>query len=275
MQKNKIYIFILLIAIGVSSCSEYQKVLNKGTVEAQYQMATKMYEDQKYGKAIQLFEKITPSYRGKPQMERIQYMVAQAHFNTKQYTLSAYYFDKFVKNYPKSSKIEESAYLSAQSYYLSSPAFSLDQKDTYEAITAMQNFIYKYPNSPNIAEANTRVKELTHKLEKKSFEIAKQYYQTTDYIAAIVAFDNLLSDYLGTSYKEEALYFKFKAAYELAIKSYIAKKEERLTSAIKIHERFKKSFPNSEYLKETDKLFTNLNEEYNSLTALKTQTNGL
>lgn len=275
MQKNKIYIFILLIAIGVSSCSEYQKVLNKGTVETQYQMATKMYEDQKYGKAIQLFEKITPSYRGKPQMERIQYMVAQAHYNTKQYTLAAYYFDKFVKNYPKSSKIEDSAYLSAQSYYLSSPAFSLDQKDTYEAITAMQNFIYKYPNSPNIAEANANVKELTHKLEKKSFEIAKQYYHTTDYIAAIVAFDNLLSDYLGTSYKEEALYFKFKAAYELAIKSYIAKKEERLTNAIKIHERFKRSFPNSEYLKETDKLSTNLKEEYNSLTALKTQTNGL
>ena len=275
MQKNKIYIFILLIALGVSSCSEYQKVLNKGTVESQYQMATKMYEEQKYGKAIQLFEKITPNYRGKPQMERIQYMIAQAHYNTKQYTLAAYYFDKFVKNYSKSSKIEEAAYLSAHSYYLASPIFSLDQKDTHEAIMAMQNFIFKYPNSPNIADANKYVKELTHKLEKKSFEIAKQYYHTTDYIAAIVAFDNLLSDYLGTSYKEEALYFKFKSAYELSINSYITKKEERLNSAIKMHERFKKSFSNSEYLKETEKLITNVTEELKTITALKTQTNGL
>jgi outer membrane protein assembly factor BamD len=275
MQKNKIYIFILLIALGVSSCSEYQKVLNKGTIQDQYKMATKMYENQKYNKAIQLFEKITPSYRGKPQMERIQYMVAQAHFNTKQYTLAAYYFDKFVKNYPKSSKVEESSFLSAQSYYLASPIFSLDQKDTYEAITAMQNFIYKYPESPKIEEANILVKELTHKLEKKSFEIAKQYYHTTDYIAAIVAFDNLLSDFLGTTYKEEALYYKFKAAYELAINSYILKKEERILNAQKIHERFKKSFPNSQYLKETDKLSINLSEEYNSLLAQKTETDGL
>ena len=275
MKKNKIYIFILLIAIGVSSCSEYQKVLNKGSVESQYQMATKLYEEQKYNKSIQLFEKITPSYRGKPQMERIQYMIAQAHYNTKQYTLSAYYFDKFVKNYPKSSKIEESAYLSAHSYYLASPTFSLDQKDTHEAIMAMQNFIFKYPNSPNIADANKYVKELTYKLEKKSFEIAKQYYHTTDYIAAIVAFDNLLSDYLGTSFKEEALYFKFKSAYELGVNSFFTKKEERLNHAIKIHERFKKSFSNSEYLKETNKLVSNLTEELNSLIALKTQTNGL
>ncbi len=275
MQKIKIYIFILLVAVGVSSCSEYQKVLNKGSVEKQYEMATKLYESQKYNKSIQLFEKITPNYRGKPQMERIQYMVAQAHYNTKQYTLAAYYFDKFVKNYPKSSKIEEAAYLSAHSYYLASPIFSLDQKDTYEAITAMQNFIFKYPNSPNIADANKYVEELTGKLEKKSFEIAKQYYHTMDYIAAIVAFDNLLSDYLGTSYKEEALYFKFKSAYELAIKSYFTKKEERLNEAVKMHERLKRSFSNSKYLEETEKLLTNVKEELNSLTTLKTETNGL
>ena len=274
MQKNKIYIFILLITIGVSSCGEYQKVLNKGTVEKQYQMATKLYEEQKYSKAIQLFEKITPSYRGKPQMERIQYMVAQAHYNTKQYTLAAYYFDKFVKNYPKSSKLEEGAYLSAHSYYLASPIFSLDQKDTHEAINAMQNFIFKYPNSSNIADANKYVKELIQKLEEKSFEIAKQYYHTQDYIAAIVAFDNLLSEFLGTSFKEEALYLKFKSAYELGINSFFAKKEDRLNNAIKIHERFKRSFSNSTYLKETEKLLTNLTKELNTITALKTQTNG-
>lgn len=275
MLKNKIYILILLVTVGVSSCSEYQKVLNKGKAEEQYALASKLYESQKYNKAIQLFEKITPIYRGKPQMERIQFMVAQSHYNTKQYTLAAYYFDKFVKNYPKSSKLEESAYLSAHSYFLASPVFSLDQKDTKEAITALQNFLYKYPESDKVAEANENIKELTKKLEKKSFEIAKQYYHTEDYIAAIAAFDNLLGDFLGTSYKEEAMYLKFKSAYNLAVNSYIFKKEVRLNNAIKIHERFKRSFSKSAYLPETEELLQNLNNELNSLIALKTETNGL
>jgi len=269
MQKIKFYIFILLIATGITSCSEYQKVLNKGNVQEQYQMATKLYEAQKFNKAIQLFEKITPSYRGKPQMERIQFMVAQAHYNTKQYTLAAYYFDKFAKNYPKSSKLEEAAFLSAHSYYKASPVFSLDQKDTHEAITALQNFIYKHPNSDKVAEANKFVKELTYKLEKKSFEVARQYYHTEDYIAAIVAFDNLLSEYLGTSLKEEALYLKFKASYELAINSVAFKKEERIKNALKFHERFKRNFSNSSYLKETDKLLKNLQKEQENLLAAK------
>jgi outer membrane protein assembly factor BamD len=275
MQKNKIYIFILLVATSLMSCSEYQKVLNKGAVEDQYKMATDLYEQQSYNKSIQLFEKITPSYRGKPQMERIQYMIAQAHYNTRQYTLAAYYFDKFVKNYPKSSKIEEAAYLSAHSYYLASPIYSLDQKDTREAITALQNFLYKYPDSKNVAEANQNIKELTKKLETKSFEIARQYYHTEDYISAIAAFDNFLGEFLGTSLKEEALFLRFKSSYELAANSYYLKKEARLKEAVKAFEKFKKNFPNSEYIKESEKLITNTKEELNSLLALKTQTDGI
>ena len=251
MQKNKIYIFILLIAIGVSSCGEYHTVLNKGTAAEQYAMATKMYEEQSFNKAIQLFEKITPFYRGKPQMERIQYMISQAHYNTKQYTLSSYYFDKFVKNYPKSSKIEEAAYLSAHSYYLASPIYSLDQKDTYEALNALQNYIYKYPDSDKIEEANQSINELTFKLETKYFEIAKQYYHTEDYIAAIAAFDNFLGEYLGTSYKEESLYLRFESAYELAINSHFYKKEIRLKDAIKAQEKYQRNFPEAGNIEET------------------------
>jgi outer membrane protein assembly factor BamD len=275
MQKNNFFIFLLLVAVMVSSCGEYQKVLNKGTFQEQYKVATQMYDEQKFTKAIQLFEKITPSYRGKPQMERIQYMVAQAHYNTKQYSLSAYYFDKFVKNYPKSSKIEEAAYLSAHSYFLSSPVFSLDQKDTEEAINALQNFIYQYPTSDKAQEANKHINELTLKLEKKSYEIAKQYHHTQDYIAAIVAFDNLLADYLGTSFKEDAMYYKFKSAYELAVKSIIVKKETRIEEALKFYERFVKSFPESEYMEDVNKSVEDLNNEHNNILAIKTESNGL
>jgi outer membrane protein assembly factor BamD len=275
MQKNKIYIFILLVTFVFSSCSQYHKVLNKGTVEMQYKLATEMYEEQSYTKAIQLFEKIVPLYRGKPQMERIEYMISQSYYNTKQYTLSSYYFDKFVKNYPKSSKAEEGAYLSANSYFLASPVYALDQKDTYEALNALQNFIYKYPDSPNVAEANTSINALTFKLEEKAFEIAKQYYHTTDYIAAITAFDNFISEYLGSSFKEQALYLRFMSSYELAVNSYFYKKEERLADALKAHEKYKRNFPESENLKDTEKLIEILNKEIELLNQQKAEIDGL
>ena len=266
MQKIKNLACLLMLSLLLFSCSEYQKVLNKGTTEEQYKMAVKMYETKKYSKALRLFEKITPAYRGKPQMERIQFMIAQSNFNTKLYATSGYYFDRFTKNYPKSSKKEEAAFLSALSYKLASPVFSKDPTDTRKALDAYQNFINTYPNSDKIPEANKHYKELRYKLQKKYFEIAKTYYTTADYDlrnykAAIQAFDNLLSDYLGSEFKEEALYYRFKAAHDFVFKSFDRRKLERIKDATQAYEKLKRNFPESKYLEESNKMLAALQEE--------------
>ena len=270
MQKIKNLTCLLMLSVLLFSCGEYNKVLNKGTSEDQYKMAVKMYEAKKYGKALNLFEKITPVYRGKPQMERIQFMVAQSNFNTKSYKLAGYYFDRFTNNYPNSSKREEAAFLSAYSYKLASPVFSLDQTDTYKALESYQSFINTYPASERIDEANQHYKELRYKLEKKAFEIAKTYYRTADYDlrnykASIQAFDNLLSDYLGSEFKEEALYYRLKAAHDFVLKSTKRSKGPRIKDAIQAYEKLVRNFPNSKYLVESNEMLATLNKEQEQL----------
>ncbi len=266
MQKFKNLAYLVVFSIMLFSCGEYQKVLNKGSVEDQYKMAVKMYETKKYAKALRLFEKITPAYRGKPQMERVQYMVAQSNFNEKNYSLAGYYFDRFTKNYPKSSKNEEASFLSALSYKLASPVFSKDPTDTNKALEAFQSFINTYPNSDKIDEANQHYKDLRYKLQKKYFEIAKTYYTTADYDfrnykAAIQAFDNLLSDYLGSEFKEEALYYRLKCAHDFVLKSTDRRKESRIKDAIEAYEKLERNFPESQYMEESNEMLATLKEE--------------
>lgn len=260
MQKMKHISFVALLAIMLISCSEYSEVLNKGTIEQQYKMATDYYDIEKYEKAIALFEKVIPGYRGKPQMERIQFMVSDAYYKTKQYSLAAYHFDRFTKNYPKSTKKEEAAYLAAHSYFLDSNVYSLDQTTTYEALDAMQRYIDTYPNSERIADANQVIKDLRYKLELKAYKTARQYYHIQDYTAAINAFDIFVSDYLGTSFREEALYYRFLAAYDLSVKSVFSKKEARLKDALKSYERLKRNYPESTFLEDSDKIVEDLND---------------
>ena len=270
MQKIKNLAYLVVMLLVLSSCGEYHKVLNKGSVEDQYKMAVKMYEAQKYSNALRLFEKVTPSYRGKPQMERIQYMVSQSNFNEKIYTEAGYYFNRFTKNYPKSSKKEEATFLSALSYYKAAPSFSLDPTDTKKALEAFQLFIDKYPDSDKQEEANKYYHELRSKLEKKAFEIAKTYYKTAgydsrNYRAAIVAFDNLLEDYLGTKYKEEALYYRLKAAHDFVLKSTDRRKPERIKTAKKAYDKLKRSFPESKFMEESNEMLATLNKEQEQL----------
>ena len=261
---RKIYFVLSLVLL--TSCGEYQKVLNRGSIEEQYKMAVKMYEAKKYSKALRLFEKVTPAYRTKPQMERIQYMVANSNFNEKNYSIAGYYFNRFSQNYPKSSKQEEADFLSALSYYKAAPVYSKDPTDTNKALESFQSFIDKYPDSPRLAEANKYYNELQFKLETKAFEIAKGYYITAqtdsrNYRAAITAFDNLITDYLGTRYKEEALYLRFKAAHDFAIKSTDRKKDERIKSAIKAYEKLERNFPESKFMSESKEMLAVLNKE--------------
>jgi outer membrane protein assembly factor BamD len=274
MQKIKNLAYLMLFSLLLVSCGEYQKVLNKGTSEEQYKMAVKMYETQKFGKALRLFEKVTPTYRGKPQMERISFMVAQANFNEKNYATSGYYFDRFTKNYQKSSKKEEAAFLSALGYKLASPGFSLDPTDTNKALESFQSFINTYPASDKIEEANKHYLEIRQKLEKKYFEIAKTYYRTAgydlrNYKAAMQAFDNLLADFLGTIYKEEALYYSFKAGHDFVLESYDRRKLERIVTAMKYYEKLKKSFPESEFMENSNAMVATLQEQKIRLEALE------
>ena len=164
----KKFLSVLLIAVLFCSCSQYQKALKSDDVTLKYDQAVKQYEKGKYSKAIRLFEMIAPSFRGKPQAEKMFYLFAQSYYKTKQYYLAGYQFESFVSGYPKSEKIEEASFLGAKSYSKLSPVYSLDQGDTNKAITKLQDFIDTYPNSPYTAEANTTLKTLTDKIEKKS-----------------------------------------------------------------------------------------------------------
>jgi outer membrane protein assembly factor BamD len=121
---------------------------------------------------------------------------------------------------------------------------------------------------------------LRYKLQKKYFEIAKTYYRTADYDlrnynAAIQAFDNLLSDYLGSEFKEEALYYRLKAAHDFVLKSYDRRKPERINDAIEAYQKLKRNFPESKYMEDSNKMLATLQKEDKRVKALIAASNNI
>ncbi len=255
-----------------TNCSEYQKLLNNIDPNVKYKAAEKYYKAGEYRKANRLFEQITPTFRGKPQAQRVVFFYANTYFQLKDYNLAAYQFESFVKSYPKSDRIQEATYLAAKSYYMLSPKYSLDQQDTNKAIDKLQIFLDNYPNSEFSEEANILIAELQVKIEKKFFEIAKQYYTIRDYKAAMNSFDNFLNDYPGTQFKEDALFHKFLSNYELALNSIFTKKEERLKSAQEIANTLLRYFPETLYMEDLDMKSEKIEKELNQFDQLTTTT---
>ena len=249
-----------------SSCSEFQKALKSEDTAIKFKLGTELFDAGKYSKANRLFSQIVPSYRGKPQAEKLMYMYSMSYYYMNDYHLSGYQLERFESSYPKSEKAEETLFLSAKSYYMLSPIYSKEQKETKEAIEKLQLFINKYPDSQYLSEANALIKELDYKLEKKAFEIAKQYsttayFEASDYEAAIKAFENFLLDYPGSSFREQAMYYRLETAQKLALNSVDYKKEERLNTALGYFNTFKKYFPESQFFADAERVNQDVQNE--------------
>ncbi len=252
---------IALAALVSTSCSDYQKLLNGDATSEKYKQAEVYFNNGEYRKANRLLEQIIPKYRGKPQAQRIIFFFAESYFQTKSYLLAAYQFENFIKSYPKSDRVQEASFKAAKSYYLQSPRFSLDQEDTYTAIEKLQVFLNLYPNSEYAVEANQMIAELQEKLEQKDFEIAKQYFTIRDYKAAIKANENFVSSFPGTKFREESLYTRFIASYEIAINSIDSKKKERLEELIQQYNTIIRYYPESLFLEDLDKRMSKVNQD--------------
>lgn len=251
MKKGILVLGLLMVTL---SCSEYQQLLKNEETAPKYTAAEQLYNEgkeedsnKKLRKALKLLEQIEPEFRGKPQGERIVFILADTYYQLGDYFNAPFQFERFLQLYPNSQKAEEAGYKSASSYFYRSPKFNLDQTDTRKAIEELQVYLNTYPEGEFNEEANTMATELLVKLEKKDYEIAKQYHHTEYYKAAIASFNNFIADHPGSPFREAAYFYRFDSAYKLAINSFEVLMEERLNEAKEFYKSYNKYYPEGEY----------------------------
>lgn len=261
---------VLVFAVMLSSCSDYQKALKGDDIAKKYQVAEEQYEKGNYQKAIRLFDEIASIYRGKPQAQKLFYMYAHSLYKTGEYYSASYQFESFATQYPDSEKFEEASFLGAESFAKLSPRYSLDQEYTNTGIEKLQKFINNYPQSQYLPQANAALKVLTDKLEKKAYEIALNYQKTADafrdYNAAMKMYDNFLIEFPGSQFKEEILFNKLVSSYNLSVNSVEDKKFERLNNAKSAYVILTKFKEDTKYKSKADEMLAKIETELQQYT---------
>ena len=246
------------MSLLVISCKDYQKLLNSPENEVdKYTAAEEYYENGEFRRANALIEQIIPSYRGKPQGERLVFFFANSFFETKSFYSAAIQFENFIKSYPNSQRIQEAYFMEAKSYSMLSPLYTLDQEDTFTGIDKLQVFINRFPNSEYVIEALELMEQLQNKIEKKAFEVSKQYYTIRDYSSAIKSLDNFVADNPGTIFREEALYYRWLSQYEIAVNSIESRINERITELERSLENFLRYYPDTIFIDDLSEKINN------------------
>ncbi|MFN4146167.1 MAG: outer membrane protein assembly factor BamD [Runella sp.] len=275
MRNTFLKYFILVLALSwLSSCSKFAKLQKNGTLEQKYEAALQYYKKADYYRAGLLFEEITPLLNGKDanQAELAQFYNAYCNFKQSNYNMAQFLFKNFYETFQRSDYAQEALYMHAYSLYKDSPNFNLDQTSTLTAISALQDFINTYPDSPFRQEATQLILELRDKLELKAYEKAKLYYKTSEanianYRSAVVAINNYQKDFPDSKYNEELSFLRVDAQFNLAKLSFVEKQKERYQDVSKYYLAFIDKYPNSKYLRQAERYYDISQKELTNILA--------
>ena len=263
MKKNHLVLFSLIIFFFSSCQSQFEKIRTSNDPEMIYKKALEYYEAEEYQKAQSLFELSISGFRGKKEAEDISFKYAYTFYHLGSYIMASYHFKNFARTFSTSSFRQEADYMDAYSNYKLSPSFRLDQSYTADAIDGFQVFINTYPDSERVPVANKLIDDLRKKLEIKTLETGKLYYDIRQYQAAVQTFENLLKDFPDTENASYVRYLIIKAQYDLAINSVVGKKKERLEEAIENGNEFIERYKKSEFRPEVQQIVSNSQKQIN------------
>lgn len=257
-------VLLLILAIAVS-CSKFRRIEKSQDWRVKYEAGQNYYNKKKYYKASILFESILPIVRGLPEGEKVQFYLAYCQYYEELYLLSSEQFRTFFETYGRSTYAEEARFMYAYSLYESSPNSWLDQTSSVDAMASMQEFLNRYPNSKFRDKAVETIFTIQEKLEIKGFQNAYQYYKMKQYKAAIVALGNFVGNFPDSKYVEEASYLVIVANYKLAEQSIRSKQQERYQSAVENYMAFLDKFPQSGFLRDAEKYYSDSLTKINKL----------
>jgi outer membrane protein assembly factor BamD len=265
MRNGSIYILVVVLLMGVSSCSKtsFRQIEKNPDWRVKYEAAFNYYKKEDYYKAATLFESIVPIVRGLPEGEKVQFYLANCQYFQKLYLLSAEQFKTFYETYGRSSFAEEARYMFAYSKYKASPRSNLDQTSSVDAMVAMQEFLNRYPNSKFKDQAIEVILTSQAKMEQKGFDNAYQYYKMKYYKAAMVAFDNFKKNFPDSEMIEEAEFLAIDAEFKLASQSFLNLQKERYQSVVDHYKEFVDKYPESKFLREAEKMYAESIEKLN------------
>ena len=195
-----IYVRTALIAsaLYLTACASTPEKLQGA--DYYYAEGQKAYEKKRCVEASEHFQRLVSNFPGSQRVTESQYMLAESYFCSEDYVNAAFEYQRLIDIYPASNWASEAQFKIGESFFEQMRRPELDQKETYEALTAFRNFIEDNPESPLVQTARERIRSCRENLAEKIY-LGAYLYQKQGYSeAARMSFQDVLRDYPDTAW---------------------------------------------------------------------------
>ena len=243
-------IFGIIGILIVLSCSK-PAVREQESPRQLYDRAMQYYQKEKYLKAQAELQRLIYSFPGQTFIDTAQYFLGMTYYNISNYSESSAEFKKLLDTYPASAYADAAQYQIAMSHYRESPRYSLDQTETFNAVDEFSTFLDKYPTSPLVDDARSKLNSLYGKLAEKMYKNGETYMKLHDYGPAILYFGQVRDNYPSTEWAKLAFYYTGLAQLHNGQKN----------DALETFQNFVTAFPDHKLAKDARKEISKLQPE--------------
>jgi outer membrane protein assembly factor BamD len=156
--------------------------------------------------AAELFDEVERQHPYSPWARRAQLMSAFSYYVARDYTKAVQSAQRFLSIHPGNKDAPYAYYLIALCYYEQISDVTRDQKITQQSLTALNDIVRRYPNTPYASDARIKIDLVVDHLAGKDMEIGRFYERSGKWLAASLRFRNVTQNYQTTSHAAEALF---------------------------------------------------------------------
>lgn len=267
-MKKVVFLLMMMTAVLLSSCGEYNKILKSTDYELKYSYAKKYFNAKQYSKSATLLDELVTIFKGTAYAEESLYLLAQSYYGQKDYQTASQYFETYYTTYPKGEYTELARFYSGYGLYLDSPDPRLDQSQTYKAIEQLQLYLEYYPQSERATEAQNILFELQEKLAYKELLATRLYYNLgtymgNNYLSCVITAQNALKNYPYSKYREEFMFLIIRSKYELSLVSVEEKLQGRYRDVVDEYYNYMNEYPEGKYVKQVKKFYDYASQRIN------------
>src|SRR3990167_1574435 len=237
MRKNFIKIVSVTSLLFAGACGDKEKPYVESPANDLY---LKGYEDflkNDYKEAAESFDEVERQHPYSDWATRGQLMSAYANYLNGDYDKAIATLDAFLQLHPGYTHIDYAYYLRALCFYDRILAVDRDQKNTYEALNALQAVVKKFPDSKYGRDAQLKMDLVYDHLAGKEMSVGRYYMRQGIYLAAINRFQTVVDAYQRTTHVPEALHRLVECYLTVGLT-----KEAQVVAAVLGH-----NFPGSEW----------------------------
>ncbi|MBN2568285.1 MAG: outer membrane protein assembly factor BamD [Deltaproteobacteria bacterium] len=217
MRLTRIFISIILV-LTVTGCGLFGRdgSMQRATPGGLFQQGYEDYQDGKYKKAIESFQRLKEEYPLSQYAILAEIGIADSFFSKGDYMEAEVAYGDFMDFHPTNENLPYVMYQLGMSHYKQVLSIDRDQTEVRKARDAFERLITRFPSTKFAFIAEQRLRDCQKRLAEHEFYVGKFYFDQGEYQAALRRFQLLESDYAGLGLDYKVSYFLHETKKRLA-----------------------------------------------------------